>query len=58
MLHILPIHITQVLIEGVEAGNDGVIRLDKFNVSIDGRTKFTRFCLGNMFIGTLPKRKQ
>ena len=58
MLHVLPIHITQILIEGVEAGNDGVIRPDKFDVGVDGRTKFACFCLGNMFIGTLPKRQQ
>ena len=58
LLHILPIDVPQILIEGVEAGNDGMIRPDKFYISIDGRTKFACFCLGDMLIGTLLEREQ
>ena len=35
-----------------------MIRPDKFDIGIDGRTEFACFGLGDMFISTFPKCKQ
>ena len=58
LFHILAVHVPQILIEGIEAGNDGMIRPDKFDIGIDGRTEFACFGLGDMFISTFPEREQ
>ena len=34
-----------------------MIRPDKFDIGIDGRTEFACFGLGDMFISTFPKCK-
>ena len=57
LLHILAVHVPQILIEGIETGRNAVVSTYQLDIRVHGRTKFTSLGLSDMLICTLPERE-
>ena len=58
LLHILAIHITQILVKGIEAWSNCVVGSNQLDIGIDRRTQFTSLRLSNPLLRRLPEGKQ
>ena len=58
LLHILSIYISQVLIEGIEAGHNTTISPQKLDIGIDRRAQFAGLRLSNPLLRRIPEGKQ
>ena len=58
LLHLLTVHVTHVLVEGVEARHDGVVCLDHADVGRHSTAQLARFGLRDFLVFALPERQQ